>query len=206
MEKIKALIVDDLTQVPEGLRNVALQPKAYRDGYRPFPNVAWRNGMQELLEVPLLVRLLDLPVGRRILEVGCGRGIALPALSQLSRPAHLTGLDIDRGLLDEAAQRLNTRQVQADLVHSDMREMPFPDESFDIVVDFGTCYHIAHPDRALNEIARVLSFGGVFVCETPASQLLSHPMRSLGRMLPWSGTPCFVPHRNAILWSSRVKR
>lgn len=188
------------------LSSQVIKPGANLDGYRPFPNVAWRNAMQELFEVPLLVRLLGLPPGQRVLEVGCGRGIALPILAQLCRPAHLAGLDIDGALLAEAAEGLSARHLQAELVQADVREIPFPDESFDVVIDFGTCYHITHPERALHEIARVLSVGGVFACETPVSQLLAHPMRSFGRMLPWSATPSFVPRRNAVLWSSWVKR
>jgi ubiquinone/menaquinone biosynthesis C-methylase UbiE len=162
--------------------------------------------MQEFLEVPLLVRLLDLPPGQRILEVGCGRGIALPALANLCRPAHLTGLDIDGDLLNEAAAKLSAGHLQTELVQADVREMPFPDEFFDIVIDFGTCYHITHPERALKEIARVLSVGGAFVCETPVSQLLAHPVRSFWHTIPLGVNPFLVPHRKAVLWSSWVRR
>lgn len=151
------------------LSSQMLKPKAHQDGYRPFPNIAWRNALQEFLEVPFLVRLLDLPRGQRVLEVGCGRGIALSTVAQLCRPVHLAGLDIAGDLLDEAEERLRARQMEAELVQADVREIPFPDESFDIVIDFGTCYHITHPDRALLEISRVLSVGGLFVCETPVS-------------------------------------
>jgi ubiquinone/menaquinone biosynthesis C-methylase UbiE len=62
--------------------------------------------------------------------------------------------------------------------------MPFADESIDIVIDFGTLYHIARSPAALDEIARVLVPGGAFVYETKASQFLSHPVRSRGRRLP----------------------
>jgi ubiquinone/menaquinone biosynthesis C-methylase UbiE len=84
--------------------------------------------------------------------------------------------------------------------------MPFDDESFDLVIDFGTCYHITQPERALREIARVLSVGGIFVYETPVNQLLSHPIRSFGRRLPWQAAPELVPQRNAVLWASRLKQ
>lgn len=183
-----------------------LKRGALGSSYQPFPDVTGRNTMQEALEVPLMVRLLKLPVDQKILEVGCGRGIALPVLAQLCKPRRLTGLDIAGDLLTKAAKRLAARQVQVELVQADVREMPFQDESFDIVIDFGTCYHIADPDRALSEIARVLSFGGTFVHETPANQVLSHPLRSFGRTIPWSASPLLMPQRTAVLWSSRVKR
>ena len=185
----------------------AIQPETRHEGYRPFPNVPWRNAVQELIEVPLLVRLLSLPAGQRILEVGCGRGIALHALAKLCRPSYLVGLDIDNGLLAQAREGFDNSDIQVELVKGDARAVPLPDESVDIVIDFGTCYHITHPEMALGEIARVLSVGGMFVCETPVSQLLAHPARwSFRRRLPWHAAPLLIPQRNSVLWSSWVKK
>jgi SAM-dependent methyltransferase len=169
--------------------------------YRPFPDIARRNSTQEQIEVPALVRLMGLPARARMLEVGCGRGVALPVLARKCRPSRLVGLDVDRELLEEARTRCG-----AELIHGDVRDLPFPDASFDVVIDFGTCYHIARPEAALREIARVLAQGGVFVSETPLSQLLSHPVRSFGRRLPWEVVPELAPARHRGLWSSRVKK
>jgi SAM-dependent methyltransferase len=179
---------------------------AFHDGYRPFPNKARRNATQEAIEIPVMVRALKLPKGKRILEVGCGRGVALAPLAKLCRPARLVGLDIDGELLAEAEERIKTRHVQAELYQHDVRLMPFADESFDLVIDFGTCYHITQPERALREIARVLCAGGMFVHETPVNQLLTHAVRSFGRRLPWVAVPDLVPQRHAVLWASRLKQ
>ena len=177
-----------------------------RDGYREFPNLAHRNMLQERLEVPALVRLLDLPRAGRVLEVGCGRGVALPALAALCAPTRLTGLDIDSALIAEADRHCRARRVSAELCRGDVREMPFPDGSFDLVVDFGTCYHVSHPEVALCEIARVLDDSGQFVHETRLSQLLAHPRRSTRRPLPWTAAPEFVRSRNALLWATEAMK
>ncbi len=176
------------------------------DSYRPFPNVARRNSTQENVEIPAMIFALQLPKGKRILEVGCGRGVALAPLIKLCQPTRLVGLDIDGDLLAEAEERLIAKNVCAELVQDDVRGLPFPEASFDIVIDFGTCYHITQPERALREIARVLSVGGIFVHETPVNQLLSHPVRAFGRRLPWQAAPELAPKRHAFLWASRVKR
>lgn len=173
--------------------------------YRAFPDEARRNLMQETLEVPAMIRMLALPTGGRILEVGCGRGIALPALARALGPSRLMGIDIDSELLALAGARLTATGVAAELRRADVRSLPFPDGSFDLVIDFGTCYHIARAALALAEIGRVLAPGGVFVEETPVSQLLSHPIRALGRRLPWSEARHLAPRRWGLLWLSRVR-
>jgi ubiquinone/menaquinone biosynthesis C-methylase UbiE len=174
--------------------------------YRPFPNEAGRDTRQATIEIPLMVRALGLPTGGRVLEVGCGCGVALPGLARLLRPLRLVGLDIEPAFLAQAGQRLKVAGVVAELVPGDVRRMPFPRTSFDLVVDFGTCYHIARPGAALAEIARVLAPGGLFIHETLVSQLLSHPVRSFRRRLPWKGFACFERQRTAVLWSARRRR
>jgi ubiquinone/menaquinone biosynthesis C-methylase UbiE len=174
--------------------------------YRPFPNDEGRNARQASLEVTLMIRALGLPMGGRVLEVGCGRGVALPGLARMLRPCRLAALDIEPAFLAEARARLDAEGVVAELVPGDVRRMPFPRASFDLVVDFGTCYHITRPAAALAEIARVLATGGLFVHETPVSQLLSHPVRAFGRRLPWKIFTCFERHRTAVLWSVRRRR
>lgn len=174
--------------------------------YQPFPNENGRNWRQERLEIPMMLAALRLPHGARVLEVGCGRGIALPVLARLLAPARLVGLDIDPMLLTEAEQRLQETGTHAELIPGDVRDMPFPDGSFDVVIDFGTCFHVGRAGNALREIARVLTPGGIFATETKLSQLLAHPGRSIRRRLPWTATAELTPLRGAVLWQSRRRR
>lgn len=173
--------------------------------YRPFQVFGHRNAVQRYFEVPTLARALRLPRGARILEVGCGPGNALGALERQCEPSLLIGLDIDRTLLDTARASVDRNDVRAALVPGDVRNLPFQTESFDVVVDFGTCYHIADPELALREIERVLVRGGLFVHETPLAQLAAHPVRSFGRVLPWRCATRLRRDRTALLWSSRIK-
>jgi ubiquinone/menaquinone biosynthesis C-methylase UbiE len=173
--------------------------------YQPFPDIARRNFMQEGLEVPAMVQLLGLPAGGRVLEVGCGRGIALPPLAEALRPALLVGVDIDEELLADAARRAAEKDVRVQLYRADVRELPFADGTFDIVIDFGTCYHIGDPERGMQEVVRVLATGGLFVAETLSSQLLSHPFRSRRKALPWEALPELELHSQGVLWKARRK-
>jgi SAM-dependent methyltransferase len=178
--------------------------------YRPFENVETRNGLQALVEIPLMLRALRLPRGGRVLEVGCGRGVALPVLFDRLEPNELVGLDLDVTLLAEAQARVWRTGTEATLVEGDVRDLPFESGRFDLVLDFGTCYHASDTmdgrRAALSEVSRVLCDDGLFVHETRVAQRLAHPVRSFGRMLPWHAVPELAPDRSAVLWGVRRKR
>ncbi len=178
-------------------------PLADESAYRPFPDESGRNWRQEHLEIPLMLGALNLPRGGRVLEVGCGRGIALGALARRLAPARLAGVDVDAALLKIAKRHVRWGNVLADLVVADVRDLPFPAGDFDVVIDFGTCFHIAQPEAALREIARVIALGGIFVTEMKLSQVLAHPIRTRGRTLSWKVVPMLAPLRRALLWESR---
>ena len=179
------------------------------EDYVAFGNVEARNDLQSRLEIPLMLRLLRPPRGGRVLEIGCGRGVALPVLSRLLAPSALVGLDLDPALIAVAEERIRVTRVPARVIKGDARALPMESASFDLVIDFGTCYHVSGGSvgscAALREVARVLRPGGLFIHETPVAQHLAHPVRSFGRMLPWSTAPELRPCRRAVLWSMRRK-
>jgi ubiquinone/menaquinone biosynthesis C-methylase UbiE len=173
--------------------------------YQPFANQAYRNAFQTWLEIPALLHLVPVAAGCRILEVGCGAGVALPRFAQLCKPSRLVGVDIAPELVEQARDRIARAGVRAELYTGDVRALPFGSRQFDVVVDFGTCYHIDRPATALREIARVLDVGGVFIHESPLAQLIAHPIRSAGRRLPWHASADLAGQRRAVLWASRRK-
>jgi SAM-dependent methyltransferase len=91
-------------------------------------------------------------VGTRVLDVACGSGLAMARAERLG--AETAGLDAALGLL-EIAER---RAPAGELVHGTMFDLPWADESFDVVVAFngiwGGC------EAAVAEIARVCRPGG----------------------------------------------
>ena len=173
--------------------------------YETFANQEYRNFFQTRLEIPLLVRTMRIHRGLRILEIGCGRGVALPRLTELCVPSRLAALDIDPELVTLARERAQRFGIAADIRLADCRALPFDDDTFDLVIDFGTCYHIDEPERALAEVSRVLAPGGAFVHESPLAQLMAHPFRSSGRRLHFTPAMSLALERSALLWQKRRK-
>ena len=173
--------------------------------YRRFENQEYRNVLQSRVEIPALLRALPIARGCRLLEVGCGRGIGLTEFAHRCEPARLVGVDVAPELIEVARERLARCGTRAELYVGDVRRLPFEDRSFDVVIDFGTCYHIDQPEAALREIARVLDVGGRFVHESPLAQMIAHPLRRRGRRLPWNASQELTRDRSAVLWATRRK-
>ena len=119
--------------------------------------------------------LLDgLPANPRIVEFGCGAGVATIALAR-SIPCHITAVDIHQPFLDE----LDRRAVRAGLkdrittLKANMGSPPFPDESFDVVWSEGAIYNIGF-EQGLKRWRRLLRTGG-YVAVSEAVWLTENP-------------------------------
>jgi ubiquinone/menaquinone biosynthesis C-methylase UbiE len=130
------------------------------DAYRRWR--ASRLGrITDALEERLILELVGPPAGLRILDVGCGDAVLAVALAQ--RGALVTGLDADPGMLAAGRARAEASGVAVQLVHGDLRALPFADASFDIVVAVTVLCFVDDAALALREMARVLRPGGRLV-------------------------------------------
>lgn len=98
--------------------------------------------------------------GARILEVGCGPAEFWKRNGDRIDPTWRLALtDLSPGMIDAARQVLHDR---AEYAVADAQELPFADESFDVVLASHMLYHVPDRPKALAEIRRVLVPGGVF--------------------------------------------
>lgn len=103
--------------------------------------------------------LLPLPDGRRVLEVGCGRGGgAAFVLEQLPETLYL-GVDVSRGNLRLCRHRLGPRR-EAGFVVADAASLPVRNASVDIALSIEAIHHFTDAERFYQEMARVLRPGG----------------------------------------------
>lgn len=170
-----------------------------------FASRPWRNWMQRHLEVPIQATLFRLPGGGRLVELGCGRGIALAPLAHRCRPDFLIGIDTDTDAVDIASATLTIAGLAGQVILGDICRLPLADRSVRLVVDFGTCYHVDDPAAAITEVERILEPGGIFVHETLLAQRLAHPRRGAVVELPWGAAPALTISQRAVLWSTRKK-
>ena len=98
--------------------------------------------------------------GLRILEVSCGHGGGASYFARTYRPAEYVGLDLNPEGIRHCQSRHQVDGLRFQV--GDAQRLPFPDESFDVVlnVEASHCY----PDFPgfLDEVARVLKPGGRF--------------------------------------------
>lgn len=97
----------------------------------------------------------------RILETAAGTGIVTRALHVAVPQAHIVATDVNPGMLALAAQRLGS--VTVSFQRADAQDLPFDDESFDLVVcQFGVMFF---PDkvRAHEQARRVLRSSGHYL-------------------------------------------
>ncbi|MGB5415150.1 MAG: class I SAM-dependent methyltransferase [Polyangiales bacterium] len=89
------------------------------------------------VECGFIERALRVPVGSKILDVGCGLGVQTVELA--SRGYHMVGLDISPTMVGRAYDEAEDRGLQIDFVRGDMREVTF-EYPFDAMLCWGTTF------------------------------------------------------------------
>ena len=95
--------------------------------------------------------------GAEVLEVGCGTGLILKRVAQQAKRS--VGVDISPGMLEHAKKR------GLDVHEGTATNLPFDDESFDLVYSFKVLAHVEGIAQALSEMHRVTRPGGRIFAE-----------------------------------------
>lgn len=117
-------------------------------------------------DADLIWRLLALEAGTTVLDLACGHGRIANRLAALG--ARVTGLDVTPLFVEQARAEASAAQLKVDYVEGDMRELPWPDESFDRVVSWFTSFGYFSDEEnrgVLREARRVLRPGGRLLIE-----------------------------------------
>jgi SAM-dependent methyltransferase len=137
-----------------------LFPYVYERLWRPVGiRIAMRRErMSPREERRLAIEMLGVSSGDRVLDMGCGPGTLAREIAQRTDAGLVVGVDASRPMLAAAARR--TRDGSVAYVRADAGALPFRAENFDAVCCFAVLHLIEHPQRALDEMVRVLAPGG----------------------------------------------
>lgn len=168
---------------------------------------AWDYTSEIVLEA--LRRAVGSVDGRRVLEAGCGTGRISLALARTG--AQVTAVDVSQEAVDHTRTIFSNARLPVEARLASLFELPFADNSFDIVWNAGVLEHFSESERreALRELLRVTAPGGWVVTLNPSyysvvyrlGKWLSEragkwpyghedPVRSLGQ--PSQGLPCLA--------------
>ena len=96
--------------------------------------------------------------GLNVLEIGVGMGADY--IEWLKAGAQATGIDFSSASIDRARRRCELAGYSPDLRAADAEQLPFPDNSFDVVYSYGVTHHSPNTAQCVREARRVLKPGG----------------------------------------------
>ena len=104
--------------------------------------------------------------GVSILELGCGTGnMWIKRNKEIDMASKIVLSDISLGMIEESKKNLSMYS-KIEYKNINIENIPYEDESFDIVIANMMLYHVSNIDNALKEVRRVLKKGGVFYSVT----------------------------------------
>jgi SAM-dependent methyltransferase len=122
------------------------------------------------------------------LEIGAGTGYFTLNLLQTGVVREATCTDISPGMLATLEANAETLGLDVTTAAADAAELPFDDESFDLVLGHAVLHHLPDLDRAFAEFHRVLKPGGtLFFAGEPSrsgDRLAAVPKRTAWRLAP----------------------
>jgi ubiquinone/menaquinone biosynthesis C-methylase UbiE len=108
----------------------------------------------------------NLPAASTCLEIGCGCGVGARIICATFAPARIDALDIDPEMLALARRKQTAWGLQQlQLMAGDAQNLPYGNESFDAVFNYGIVHHLEDWQQGIREVSRVLKAGGCFYFE-----------------------------------------
>lgn len=124
-------------------------------------------GRQNVVIAEALCEAVDPHPGEQLLDVACGGGTA--ALVAERRYCEVVGIDYVPGLIDRAKARATANGQAIDFRVGDAQSLPFPDDSFDVVLSVYGVQFAPDQERAAQELLRVCKPAGKIGLAGPVS-------------------------------------
>lgn len=130
-----------------------------KSNFRYFVNYFLNSRMEKTKKLLKGIDLKD----KKVLDVGCGGGQYMEYF--LNKNAKAIGIDYSEKMIEMAKTYLDNRKKDRkkfsySLIKANAQNIPFRDNTFDLVVGVGLLEYLSRPEKALSEIHRVLKKGG----------------------------------------------
>jgi ubiquinone/menaquinone biosynthesis C-methylase UbiE len=99
--------------------------------------------------------------GRRVLDVGCGRGGTISVIQKFFAPQSITGVDISSVAISFCHKTHRHSQIR--FMEADAEALPFRERAFDVVTNVESSHSYPHIETFYTEVSRVLVPGGYFL-------------------------------------------
>lgn len=108
-----------------------------------------------------VVRMSDARAGEKVLDCATGTGdLAIEFKKAVGPTGHVLGTDFCQGMLELAPAKARSQQLEIDFEIQDVTQLPYANESFDVVsISFGI-RNVENPVKGIKEMLRVLKPGG----------------------------------------------
>jgi SAM-dependent methyltransferase len=156
-------------------------------GFKAVQKEAWSLFTpMEVFTTPSAAKLVSfagVATGQRLLDVGCGTGVA--AITAARRGAKVRGLDLSPVLIERAREHAQLANLDVDFAEGDAESLPYGDNEFDVVLSqFGHMF-APRPEVAIGEMLRVLKPGGIIAFSTwPPHLYVGRMFALISRHLP----------------------
>ena len=131
------------------------------------------------------------PLGKTVLDIGCGGGLLAEELARLG--CRVTGVDPSAHALAVAREHAASEGLAIEYLCGSGEALPIPDASFDIACCCDVLEHVRDLERVISETGRALRPGGLYLYETINRTSISH-LVLIKLFQEWRWTRLMPPH------------
>ncbi len=107
-------------------------------------------------DYPDILKEIEKEEWNSLLDAGCGTGAVISLLKEKYPGKKYTGIDLSPKMIDVAKRK----NIGADFVCGDCENLPFGDNSFDVIICSQSFHHYPDPEKFFSSVRRVLKPGG----------------------------------------------